>query len=509
LIKLLTVDVWDTLLRRDCHPECIKLATAQHLLLGWFYKIRPEFKDCRTLYLERIEVEKKLAERSLATGQDGEYEITNVITEWLNQVFYAKPEKLLISKLIDFEITTEIERTFVDPEIKGFLDRHKSEKRIFLSDFYMRSNFLSKILEEKGISNLFDGGVSSCDVGLNKRSGRLFEYIHGLHNINPKDHVHIGDNYWSDYKSPISLGINALHYEPKIQHEARKEREELFSQDKLFKHISGKYENTDNCFGFSLAIDCAPFIIGFLIWVAEQIIIKRIDRVYFINDEGKFLESVYNKLFSDRVFFGHELPPCSVLEHTEISSFDNEQENLIALVSFLFADPFEHSIRSSNILDSKFISLASLCEEKNKQTNIDSYYFLDSERSIISDDVLSFHHVLRMFFSYNITTKSNLNHPSQTYEKVLFNFHHAILQAICFWKPFVNQYVISGSSLNSQARGALSHASSKYKKELNLLLSGNFLASKYYFFRIFKVYQRIYQLKNVLYKIRKVFFFVK
>ena len=54
MYKVRTIDVWDTLLRRDCHPECIKLATAQHLFLGWTNQLKPEFGDSLALYKARL-----------------------------------------------------------------------------------------------------------------------------------------------------------------------------------------------------------------------------------------------------------------------------------------------------------------------------------------------------------------------------------------------------------------------------------------------------------------------
>src|SRR3569623_1352132 len=145
MYKLRTIDVWDTLLRRDCHPECIKLATAMHLFLGWFDHLKPEFNNCWALYRARINAERGLAEAGRSQGKDDEYEITLVLRHWVDNVFSSPAAIHLASELAEFELNTEIARTFADPEIAEILRPHLAEKTLFLSDFYMSTTMLGRL----------------------------------------------------------------------------------------------------------------------------------------------------------------------------------------------------------------------------------------------------------------------------------------------------------------------------------------------------------------------------
>lgn len=332
MYKIRTIDVWDTLLRRVCHPECIKLATAQHLFLGWNDHIKPEYRDGWALYHARLEAERTLAEYAKTGGNDDEYEITQVLTHWAQVVFLSTAPVGLPTHLAEFELSVEIARSYADPDISLFLRSHDAEKTLFLSDFYMSAEMLSRLLSSKGLDTLVSEGLSSCDVGLNKRSGQIFRYVHSIHGVSPDEHVHIGDNEWSDVSSPRAVGVNALHYLPESAHAERLARERLFSSRKaLFDHIRAECSSLakDPSKGLSakqaaalcLGIQAAPLFIGFVLWIAEQSILQKLDRLYFLTREGEFFHKIFCAIFPQGRLSGHDLPPADILEVSRLSTF--------------------------------------------------------------------------------------------------------------------------------------------------------------------------------------------
>lgn len=332
MYKVRTIDVWDTLLRRDCHPECIKLATAQHLFLGWTNQLKPEFGDSLALYKARLEAERTLAERASAGGKDDEYEITQVLTQWTEAVFVRTVPVGLPTRLAEFELSVEIARSYADPEISDFLNSYKAEKTLFLSDFYMSAEMLGRLLASKGLDTLVSEGVSSCDVGLNKRSGQIFRHVHALHALSPDQHVHIGDNEWSDVASPRALGVNALHYLPEPAHTERLARERLFSsREALLDHLraecstlaqdASKGLSAKQAVALSLGAQAAPLFIGFALWIAEQAILQNLDRLYFFTREGELFHKVFCALFPHGRLSGHDLPPTDILAVSRLSTF--------------------------------------------------------------------------------------------------------------------------------------------------------------------------------------------
>lgn len=332
MYKLRTVDVWDTLLRRDCHPECIKLATAHYLKLGWHTRIRPEFDDSWALYRARVKVEHELGQKSTATGSDDEYEITNVIRSWLSNVLFGPSTEDMVDILVEYEIQVEIDRCHVDNGIVEFLSAYEAERTIFLSDFYMTSSMLRRILEQKGVNEPFLEGIASCDVGLNKRSGGLFRYALTRYGVAPNEHIHIGDNSWSDVEAPRQLGIQTAQYLPEVAHAKRLQIEALFSsRSALFDHIVNETTQLDadavhslpeeRRAAYALGAEAAPLFVAFALWIAEEAQREKLDRIYFFTREGEFFYGVLTALFPDGRVFGYQLPECRTLEVSRLSTF--------------------------------------------------------------------------------------------------------------------------------------------------------------------------------------------
>jgi FMN phosphatase YigB (HAD superfamily) len=339
MYKLRTVDVWDTLLRRECHPECIKLATAWHLFLGWSSHLRPIFSDCTLLYKARLKAESTLATQARKEGKDDEYELTNVLAYWTRSVFAETVPRYLPEVLAEFELSVEVSRSYVDPYIEHFLSSCIAEKSLFLSDFYMSSQMLTRLLTAKGLGTLVSGGLSSCDVGLNKRSGRLYRHIHALHAITSNQHIHIGDNNWSDVASPKALGISSLHYLPEAEHKKRIFLEKLFlSRGSLLEHVQQECssfvkENSKSlpfkkATAMALGAEAAALFVGFTIWIAEQSVIKKLDRIYFFTREGEFFYRLYCSLFPDNSIAGHRLPPADILAVSRLSTFSASMQDI-------------------------------------------------------------------------------------------------------------------------------------------------------------------------------------
>lgn len=334
MYKLRSVDVWDTLLRRDCHPECIKLATARHLWLSYGDELLPSYRGQWELYQARLDAERQCAEQARASGCDDEYEITEVISRWLATVFgECVGDQTICSLIAEHELKVEIARCYPDAGIGAFLQNYPSDQTIFLSDFYMNAKMLGRLIEAKGLTSLVPSGIASCDVAMNKRSGRLYEYVHKTYGVDPQHHVHVGDNKWSDVDSARQLGIDAIHYLPDLEHAQRIKREELFSsRDALFSSLINKSrqearsllaasDQGEQIDAFMLGVDAAPLFIGFATWIAEQSLSQGLDCVLFLTREGEFFHQIYTAMFPDGVCAGHKLPRSCVLPASRLSTF--------------------------------------------------------------------------------------------------------------------------------------------------------------------------------------------
>lgn len=331
MYKIRTIDVWDTLLRRDCHPECIKLATAHHLLFGWRDQIKPDFRDGWVLYRARLEAERTLAVQAKAGGKDDEYEITEVLAQWFAAIFADTVPPDLPNRLAEFELSVEIDRSFADSDIVEFLRSHEAEKTIFLSDFYMSGEMLRRLLSAKGLNTLVTEGMSSCDVGLNKRSGQIFRHVHSIHAISPQSICtsattngpmcrHRVRSACMPYitcpnrRMPNAWRVNVCFLPEKYCLSIFVESAWLLPKTRAKVFLQNRPQ-------LSLGVQAAPLFIGFALWIAEQAVLHKLDRLYFFTREGEFFHKVFSTLFPQGRLFGHDLPPADILEVSRLSTF--------------------------------------------------------------------------------------------------------------------------------------------------------------------------------------------
>ncbi len=123
-----------------------------------------------------------------------------------------------------------------------------------------------------------------------------------------------------------------LNYQPETSHNEHLNREFFSSfKEKLFNNISGecsilakkasKSLLDKNAFALCLGVQSAPLFIGFTLWIAEQAILQKIDRLYFLTREGEFLYKIFCAITPFGLLSGHLLPPAEILEVSRLSTF--------------------------------------------------------------------------------------------------------------------------------------------------------------------------------------------
>lgn len=333
MYKLRTIDVWDTLLRRRGHPDLSKLASARALSLYHSAQLAEPFKDHWTIFRERCAIEGELA--NVSQGGDGEYELRDVLARLLPRVLTSTDNldlQALVDDLTESELQFELRHTYPDPAFSTFSGEFPAEQSLFLSDFYMSAECIQRLLRHHDLDGLVQDGISSCDVGLNKRSSKLFRHMHARFGVNPEEHVHIGDNLHADVEVPHRLGIRAVHFQPEAEHDKRKARAAyLHDRLALFRHLADevRQDAANDAMGledeaksaYLLGIRAVPLLIGFMLHIAERAILDGVQRLYFFTREGELFIRVWRAVFPDNRFAGLELPPADLLEVSRIATF--------------------------------------------------------------------------------------------------------------------------------------------------------------------------------------------
>lgn len=194
-IKIISFDIFDTLLvRPSVKPKDI------------FYLLNGVQIGGQNINFAKLRMN---AEEALNDSYATIEQIWDSIGE-NNKVFSNEDIKLLMCKELELEKQMLTVRNDVYEVYKYAVSLGK--RIIATSDMYIPSNILKDILTSKGYNNIKEVYVS-CEAKKRKDEGKLFEYVIEKEKIvDPSSMVHIGDNFYSDYKIPIEKGITALYY---------------------------------------------------------------------------------------------------------------------------------------------------------------------------------------------------------------------------------------------------------------------------------------------------------
>ncbi len=305
-IKLLSLDVFDTLLFRTC--------IAPWNIFGKMYEKKSELFPPHINKEDWVNI-RQSAEKKARNEAFNCYGNCEVI---LDDIYRNLPD-FFINKveLKNLEIQCEKEYCFVNKEIRDLLLKIKDQMGcdvILCSDMYLSSQDISDILCFNGFDNsIIDQIYVSSEYKQSKRNTLLFKTILSDWKIRPEEMYHIGDNQYSDVGVPRYLGIRAHHYDrisgslyryPFLYLETQYYRDLcdelrsiriMASSDYCKKEIS-----IDNKFWFDLgAMIYGPFLTFATEWILDEADKNNINVIRPLMREGAFL----TRLLNDAIIF--------------------------------------------------------------------------------------------------------------------------------------------------------------------------------------------------------------
>lgn len=183
--------------------------------------------------------------------------------------------------------------------------RAAGERVIFISDMYLPAVFIAELLARNGldcrVSDLFVSG----DVGLTKRSGRLYLTVLSTLGVVPADLHHVGDNPLTDIQVPRSLGVKVSAYvrgQPTRYEQLRRPRgasrlwcSEVVGQARALRLAVGGDANGANVARIACNV-IAPMLTAYVAWVLAEARRRRMTRLYFVSRDGQILYRIAGAL---------------------------------------------------------------------------------------------------------------------------------------------------------------------------------------------------------------------
>jgi hypothetical protein len=115
-----------------------------------------------------------------------------------------------INENIELELRLECEHLRVNDELMAFVAREEKETFLLVSDMYLSSEYIERILKTLGVPRFYEKLYISSECGASKEDfGKLFEVVAAEYG---RDIVHIGDKLKSDFFYPNMRLHKGVHY---------------------------------------------------------------------------------------------------------------------------------------------------------------------------------------------------------------------------------------------------------------------------------------------------------
>lgn len=315
MTKIISFDIWDTILKRKCHPEEIKLHTANYIMLKYEKQLKEKYKDIYEILKLRDEIEANICKQNKENGFDDECRIINVFQELQKEIF-AETIEDISEELLKEEIEQEKRNIFISPEILPIFEKYKDLKMYCISDFYMSAESLKELLDYVKLPVKIEKIYSSADYLLNKRTGNLYKKAEEEIGIKPENHIHVGDNQYSDIDVANGLGIETIKTtKTEFNFVPERGREFEFNLD-----TAKKEENTLENKLFNSGLDLAPILYFFGYSIVEYAIKNNIDKVYYQTREGETFIKIHEMIKRNNPF-GIQIPECDTIEVSRMATY--------------------------------------------------------------------------------------------------------------------------------------------------------------------------------------------
>ena len=207
-IRLVSVDLFDTLLLRGTRPELVRF---HDIAVRWHQTLLAQglsSPGVQALYRCRLSEHKAAYDR--IKSQDGQGEarheaILGSITKRL------KLTDATIPILAATEIAYETAAVTVNAGLANVLIRLRQKKPVvFTSDMYLPGPALAGIISALAPELADLPLYVSSDLGRSKRYGTLFPHLVSATSLAPQQILHVGDNPISDVARPRAAGLRVM-----------------------------------------------------------------------------------------------------------------------------------------------------------------------------------------------------------------------------------------------------------------------------------------------------------
>ncbi len=214
------------------------------------------------------------------------------IDDIYNELNKTIKNKKTTSYIKELELFRELEFICENPFMKQIYNycKKKNKQILYISDMYLKSDFIKKLLNNCGYdvdNNLY----VSCENNAFKGDGSLFKFVQEKKNLSFDKWLHIGDNFESDYNQPQKLGMSSYNYKNVNTYNINNSTS-IFESIILGMKNNAVYSGIDNSywenFGYNYLV---PIYLGYTNWLYNMT--YNSDNLFFLARDGYIIKKIY------------------------------------------------------------------------------------------------------------------------------------------------------------------------------------------------------------------------
>ena len=303
----ISFDLFDTLFIRRIHdPDMVKPAVARYISsLAASMGIEIAWDKVQALR-DQYETEQRAE-----TGRkfdDHEARYPDYMHRALAEIFRERMTDDLLEEVTSYELKIEAAMIVPRARLLSWIQKlfSRGKKILIVSDIYLPSHHLKRLLDHFGIMPYVLDVVSSADTFLAKASGRAFPMLADRFGLEKSRWMHIGDNPFSDGLRPAEYGIRALLIADRREKYRKTvarvhtvfSRMRLFWKGRLVQQLMLPLEGENSpkpplyVEGYNFF---APLIGAFTVGIAEKMREIGIGHVFFFSREGLTFKKFWDR----------------------------------------------------------------------------------------------------------------------------------------------------------------------------------------------------------------------
>lgn len=259
LYDTVSFDIFDTLLKRNvCSPHDVFDLIEREYNTKHDHKI----KDFRKKRIEAETQARNQAVREEITLK----EIYSVWSDKENESLDIADELTFLEEKIEYEVSCP--NPIIRNVYKYCLNQNK--RIIIISDMYLSKECIEKMLLKNGYDT-YDELYLSSEVGFQKKSGRLYNYVLKKNNIKKGTVIHIGDNKKSDFIMARKAGFATVNISREHKYTKYSLKSSELDQKIICAFINNKIpliKNRNISIGYEVY---GPLLYSFVRWLSGQL----------------------------------------------------------------------------------------------------------------------------------------------------------------------------------------------------------------------------------------------